>query len=401
MVDRADRPFDLVLFGASGFTGGLTAAYLAGQAPVGLRWALAGRNLDKLAHVRDRLARSGDGGPELPLVYADSSDPESLAELAACTRVLASTVGPYLRHGEGLVGACARQGTDYLDLTGEAEFVDRMYNLYHRQAQRSGARLVHCCGFDSIPHDLGVLFTVLQLPSDVPIAVEGVVRAGGRISAGTIHSAVTAMSRLRAAAREHRTRAEGDPGPAGRSVHARAGRIRRVDGRWLVPLPTIDPQVVTRSAQALTEYGPDFSYGHYAGVDHLATIVAGGLTIGGVMAIAQIPPARSLLLRRVTSGVGPSEQQREAGWFTVRFTARTPEVELVTEVSGGDPGYGETARMLGESALCLALDDLPQRSGQLTPAVAMGSALIDRLVAAGLRFDVVGRVRRTGLGPAQ
>src|SRR5690606_15239229 len=152
------RNHDLVVFGATGFTGGLTAEYLARNAPADCRWALAGRNRAKLEAVRSRLARINPELAELPLLHADASDPASLAAVAASTRVLITTVGPYIHHGAPLVQACAEAGTDYVDLTGEPEFVDRMYVDHHQAAVASGARIVHACGFDSIPHDLGAYF---------------------------------------------------------------------------------------------------------------------------------------------------------------------------------------------------------------------------------------------------
>jgi short subunit dehydrogenase-like uncharacterized protein len=187
---HTDRPYDIVLFGATGFTGGLTAQYLAGHLPAGARWALAGRSLAKLEAVRDRLAEIDPGCADLPLLTADSTDPASLRAVAEQARVVITTVGPYLEHGEPLVAACAAAGTDYLDLTGEPEFVDRMYLAHHATAARTGARIVHACGFDSIPHDLGALFTVAQLPSGVPLTVRGVVRSNAAFSGGTFHSAL-------------------------------------------------------------------------------------------------------------------------------------------------------------------------------------------------------------------
>ncbi|RYE79395.1 MAG: saccharopine dehydrogenase, partial [Myxococcales bacterium] len=170
MADQAqDRPFDIVVFGATGFTGALTAEYLAEHAPPECRWALAGRNRDKLADVRGRLARIDPKLADLELLHADATDPDSLAEVARSTRVVITTVGPYIHHGAPLVRACAEAGTDYVDLTGEPEFVDTMYVEHHATAVASGARIVHACGFDSIPHDLGAWFTVQQLPGKEPI----------------------------------------------------------------------------------------------------------------------------------------------------------------------------------------------------------------------------------------
>jgi short subunit dehydrogenase-like uncharacterized protein len=384
----ADRRFDVVVFGATGFTGALTAEYLAAHAPPDLKWALAGRNRDKLEAVRARL---GDTASQLELLQADIGDPQSIQAVAEATKVVITTVGPYINYGEPLVAACAKAGTDYVDLTGEPEFVDRMYLAYHEQAQQSGARIVHSCGFDSIPYDLGTLFTVEQLPEGVPIHVDCFVRAGGTFSGGTYHSALHIMGRLRQGAQVGRERRRREGDPAGRRVKGRAGQPHHEAsvGAWVVPFPTIDPQTVLRSARALDRYGPDFSYSHYLAVKRLPVLAGMAAGAGTMIALAQIPQTRSLLGKLKSPGDGPSPEQRARSWFKVRFEARAGDHHVSTQVSGGDPGYGETSKMLAESALCLASDDLPQRAGQLTPAVAMGSALIDRLVRAGITFEVL------------
>ena len=384
----AERDYDVVVLGATGFTGALTVQYLAGRADGNTRLALAGRNRTKLEDVRSRLSPAH---AQLPLLEADTDDRVSLDRVASATRVLISTVGPYIKYGEEVVAACAQAGTDYVDLTGEPEFVDRMWLRYHDRAQRSGARLVHSCGFDSIPHDLGVLFTVNQLPEQVPISVSGFVRTRGHFSGGTYQTAITAFSRLPQIARTAAERRRKEERPRDRRVRGVAGRPRHDDvaGGWVVPMPTIDPQVVLRSARALERYGPDFSYSHYFVTRHLATltpIAAGG---AAAIALAQLPPTRDLLLKLKPSGAGPSPEQRERAWFNVRFLGEGGGKRVITEVSGGDPGYGETAKMLGESALCLAHDQLPERAGQLTTAVAMGEKLIERLKMAGIQFRVV------------
>jgi short subunit dehydrogenase-like uncharacterized protein len=160
-------------------------------------------------------------------------------------------------------------------------------------------------------------------------------------------------------------------------------------GGWAVPVPTIDPQHVLRSARALDRYGPDFSYSHYLVIKRLSTLAGLGVGAGAVATLAQLPPTRKALLKIKDPGEGPSEEQRAKSWFRVRFVGESDGKRVVTEVSGGDPGYSETSKMLSESALCLAHDDLPQRSGQLTTAVAMGQPLIDRLTRAGIEFRVV------------
>ncbi|MFJ5709305.1 saccharopine dehydrogenase family protein [Streptomyces sp. NPDC093105] len=388
--DPGGRRYDVVLFGATGFVGELTAEYLAEHAPAGCRWALAGRSAARLAALRDRLAAGRPHLADVPLLVADSGDPASLRALAESARVVASTVGPYVWYGEGLVAACADAGTDYLDLTGEAEFVDLMYVRHDARARETGARLVHACGFDSVPHDLGVLFTVERLPEGVPLRVDGFVRAGAVFSGGTFASALTAFGRGREILRAAHERRLHAPRLVGRRARAPLGapRFSTETGTWALPLPTLDPQVVARSAASLERYGPDFRYRHYASVKTLPMALGGTAAIGAAVTAAQLPPLRRWMMDRYEAGSGPSAERRARSWFTVRFVGEGGGRRVFTEVSGGDPGYDETAKMLAESALCLALDPLPETAGQVTTAVAMGDALITRLRAAGLRFRV-------------
>ncbi|MFC5731045.1 MULTISPECIES: saccharopine dehydrogenase family protein [Nocardioides] len=394
MADNS-RPYDVVLFGATGFTGGLTADYLAAHAPATLRWALAGRNEEKLEKVRTHLAQANPALAEMPLLVADASDADALAEVAATARVVATTVGPYLEYGSPLVAACAAAGTDYVDLTGEPEFVDRAYVEHHATAVSSGARLVHACGFDSVPHDLGAYFTIKELAAELggeitePVRMRGVVRSKAGFSGGTFHSALTAFSRARQMREAAKARRRLEPRPEGRRSRAAAGRPHRDGdlGYWLLPLPTIDPFVVARSGAALSSYGPEFTYSHYAGTKTLRYAAGGAVGVTGLTVAAQVPPLRNLLLKKVPQGEGPSEKRRERSWFTVDFVADSAGVKVHTRVSGGDPGYTETATMLAESAMCLALDENPNVSGQVTPTVAMGEALLARLRSAGITFE--------------
>lgn len=390
-----DRDYDLVLFGATGFTGELTAAYLAEHAPADCRWALAGRNAVKLEEVRARLAEVNPECATLPLLHADAEDPASLEAVARATRVVITTVGPYLLYGEPLVAACAEAGTDYVDLTGEPEFVDRMYLAHHDRAVETGARLVHACGFDSIPHDLGAYFTVAQLPAGEKIRLRGVVRSNATFSGGTFHSAMTAFSRAGQMKNAFGERRRKEPRPVGRRVRTITGKPGRDSalGLWLLPLPTIDPLIVARSAAALPAYGPDFGYSHYAGLQTLRYTVGGAATVVSMALAAQVPPLRKALMRRIKPGQGPSESRRAASWFTVDFVGEAGGSTVHTRVSGGDPGYTETAKMLAESALCLAFDDNPPTAGQVTTAQAMGDHLLDRLQKAGLRFEEVAAPR--------
>ncbi|MEV7891439.1 saccharopine dehydrogenase family protein [Streptomyces sp. NPDC002817] len=385
-LNRSERPYDIVLFGATGFVGTLTAQYLAAHAPEGLRWAIAGRSEEKLQALRKRLP----GGAEVGVLRADVADPASLRALADHARVVATTVGPYVTYGEELVAACAETGADYLDLTGEPEFVDRMYVRHDARARETGARLVHACGFDSVPHDLGVYFTVRQLPEGVPLRVDGFVTADATFSGGTFASALGQFARGRQMIAAARDRGRHEPRLVGRRASTPSGAPRYVGevGSWALPLPTIDPQIVGRSARALERYGPDFRYRHYAAVRRLPIAVGGVAAVGALFAAAQLPPARRWLSDRLKPGDGPSAEKRAKSWFRIRFVGEGGGRQVFTEVAGGDPGYDETAKIFAEAALALAFDDLPPTSGQVTTAVAMGDALTERLQRAGIVFRV-------------
>ncbi len=379
---------DLALLGATGFTGSLTADYLGGHLPAGSSWAIAGRNKAKLKTIAERI--EGNGGIRPHILEADVDDELSMAALAAQTRVLITTVGPYLRHGEAAVKACAEAGIAYVDLTGEPEFVDRMWLKYNDTAEASGARIVHACGFDSIPYDLGVLYTVQQLPEGVPISVKGYIRAGGGPSGGTYHSAIGAFSRIRQAGKTAAERKNAEGRPQGRRIRG-SGKIGRgANGEgWALPIPTIDPQIVLRSARSLERYGPEFTYSHFAQFKRLPMMVGTIAGAGVLLAGSQLSLTRKALLKLKDPGDGPDEAKRATSWFKLRLIGEGGGKTVTTQVSGGDPGYTETSKMLSEAAMCLAFDDLPTVSGQTTTAVAMGDALIARLQRAGITFETL------------
>jgi saccharopine dehydrogenase (NAD+, L-glutamate forming) len=387
-MNAPDRTYEVTVFGATGFTGGLTAEYLARHAPADLRWAVAGRNREKLEALRTRLLALGGGAREIGVVEASLDDPGSLARMAAQTRVLLTTVGPFIDYGEPVARACVEQGTDYIDSTGEPHFVELLLARYAAPADARGVRLVPSCGFDSIPADLGALFTVSQLPAGEPIQLRGYVSLKGTFSGGTERSAIKSLAPPAEPLAVPKLTAT-----AGRKVEPLAASVqRRADvGGWVAPLPTIDASVVLRSAAALDAYGPAFGYAHHAVHGSFAILVAATLFFGTLAWFARIAPLRALLLKLVKpAGTGPTEAQMRAGRFKVQFVAECAGKTVRTEVSGGDPGYGETSKMLAESALCLARDraELPTRAGVLTPASAMGALLLARLQRAGLQFRV-------------
>jgi len=400
------RTHDIAVFGATGFTGRLAAAYLLGRMRGReARLALAGRSRAKLEALRRALAVEQPGAEDAGLVRADVGDADSLATLAASARVVLTTVGPYLRYGEGVVAACAAAGADYLDLTGEGAFAEAMAERHGAAARASGARIVHACGFDSIPADVGARFAVGQLPADAPLDVAAYVESGGdhpdwrgawhSISGGTWHSAIGFLrpSEILRARRSIERIAAG--APPGRSVGLLPARLRRAPaavGGWALPMPTIDREVVLRSAAALPRYGPRFRYGHHLRLGSLAAVAGAGAAASALFALAQLPPTRRLLLSLKQPGEGPTAEERARNRFRVVFVASAADGSgAVVEVRGGDPGYGDTAKMIGEAALCLAddRDALPDAAGMLTPVLAMGDALLPRLRAAGIAIERV------------
>jgi short subunit dehydrogenase-like uncharacterized protein len=386
------RAFDVVVYGATGFTGQLVAEYLARSGPGNLRWALAGRNREKLEAVLNALPTDG-AAPAPALIQADASDAESLAKMAAQTRVVLTTVGPYMKYGEPLVRACVEQATDYVDLTGEAPFVDMTIEKYHQAARDKGVRIISCCGFDSIPHDLGALYTIQKLAPTAAATVEGFVSARGTFSGGTLHSALGIMGGAADTLAKYRTLAREGWHDGPRHIRYLAPKVHfeeRVKG-WGAPMPTIDPEVVLRSARLLSEYGPDFRYGHYARTKSLATVMAMGVGLGALVGLAKFSATRALLGKIKAPGDGPSAEERAKGWFKVHFIGESEGRLVQTQVTGGDPGYTDTAKMISEAALCLAFDrdNLAPHTGVVTPAAGIGQPLFPRLERAGIHFSEV------------
>ena len=385
------RELDLVLFGATGFTGALTADYLARTAPTGCAGRWPGATSPSSRTCAPGSAGHRPGLADLPLLHADVDDADSLAE-SPRARVVITTVGPYLGHGEPLVAACAEAGTDYVDLTGEPEFVDRMYVAHHATAvaHRCAARARLRLRLD--PARPGRLFTVSSCRRR-PITVRGVVRAGGVFSGGTFHSALTAMSRPpghaarppgRAGASSRAPRA----GRRGRSPASRTGTRCSASG---CAAADHRPAIVARSGAALAAYGPDFRYSHYAGMKTLPYAVGGAVGRGRRSAWSRRSSRCASLADEAgcQPGDGPDEARRAKSWFRVDFVGEGGGETVHTRVSGGDPGYDETAKMLAESALCLAFDDKPATAGQVTTAQAMGANLLARVQAGGLTFEVL------------
>jgi short subunit dehydrogenase-like uncharacterized protein len=403
------REHDIVVYGATGYVGALVAQYLAEHAPKDTNIALAGRSASKLAALRDRLA------VDWPILVADAADTAALDRLAISTRVVVTTVGPYVKYGKDLVHSCARAGTDYVDLTGEVVFVRQSIDANDELARRTGARIVHSCGFDSIPSDLGVHVLHDAVATDEAGELTDtsmvVTSLRGGISGGTIDSIRTQLDVVkrdralrRVAASPYSLSpnrpAEPDLGRQGDMATVRGDAVDPALRGTLAPffMASFNTRIVRRS-NALRDwaYGRAFRYRELmsAGTSPLSPVIANGmrLGIGTVFLGLSLPPARALLDRVLPKpGDGPSERTRDAGHYTFDFFAMTTGGDRYRGRvrQKGDPGYAATAVLLGESALTLTADRdklPPSEGGVLTPATALGDPLVTRLRAAGVEIS--------------
>ena len=403
---------DVVVFGATSFVGQILTRYLFEEFGLGgkLHWAAAGRSLRKLEELRNSL---GKGAGKLPLIQADAGDEASLRKLCRSARVIVSTVGPYALYGEPLVRVCAETGTDYCDLTGEVQWMRRMIHKYEKTAQASGARIVHNCGFDSIPSDLGVHFLQQQAQERFGqpcTTVKMRVRAmRGSFSGGTVASLLNVLQEVKANPALRKELADPYsicPPGSGKRVRQKNVGFAEYDpdfSAWIAPfvMSAINTRVVHRTNALLQDaYGPEFRYDEAVLTGRglrgrlAATTTSAGL--GAFMVAGSIGTVRSLLEKYVlpAPGEGPSPEAQLKGGFDLRFQGRTQRGDVLrARVTGDrDPGYGSTAKMLGQAAACLASDVAKkQRAGGFwTPAAVFGDQLVERLQAhAGLTFEVL------------
>jgi short subunit dehydrogenase-like uncharacterized protein len=395
---------DMVLFGATGFTGRLVAEYLAAHAPAGFRWAIAGRNRDKLVEIQSSL------GADVPILVADAQDEAALDRIAGETKVVCTTVGPFAKHGRKLARACAKAGAHYCDITGEVNFVRASIDENHETAKKTGARIVHCCGFDSIPSDLGTLMVAEEAQTRFGQKLGRVKFFAGETSGGFSGGTIASMLNLLDEAKKDRALRKLLRDPY--SLSPNRATDLDLDGpdpigvRWepalkLVAGPFVMAAVntrIVRRSNALRDfaYGRHFRYSEEMtfGRGPKAWMAAGAVVAGlGVFVkAATFAPTRMVLDRYLPGpGDGPTAEERNRGFFKVRIVAETEDRKerLLGRVEGtSDPGYGETAKMLSETAIALSQEEDRGAGGVLTPATALGMKLVARLRAAGMVFSV-------------
>ncbi len=403
------QEFDIIVLGASGFTGRLVVEYLLATYGVDgdLKWAIAGRNKSKLKNVRARYLAEKQRDL-LPILIADSQDEKSLADLAAKTRVLCTTVGPYALYGTPVVAACAAAGTHYCDLTGEIHWMVKMIAQYQQAAEESGARIVHTCGFDSIPFDLGTWFLQDAMQSKHGVPARQVKTRIGRISATASGGTIASIFNMMVEAKDDPSvvRSMEDPyslnpdgaatGPDG--PDQTGARFDKDFNQWTSPfmMAVVNTRVVRRSNALLGfPWGEDFSYTE--AVLRKSRFKAVSDAVGGRVGMAAMAmgPTRRLAEHLLPKpGEGPSQHAREKGFYEIFLHGVHPDdksKDMRLKVTGDmDPGYGSTSKMLAEAAVCLAKDDIQVGGGFWTPASAMNAKLIDRLTTkAGLAFNVI------------
>ncbi len=412
--DKQQRPYAVVLYGATSFVGQITAKYLAEFLADSnkVEWAIAGRDEEKLKKLQSEISASGSAN-KVNIIIANSNDEASLDEMTKQAKVVISTVGPYLKYGEPLIKSCTNNGTDYVDLTGEAIFIKDMLDKYQETAKQTGARIINSCGFDSIPSDLGVYFTQQQAQKKFDSACDEihmrVKAAKGGLSGGTIASMATIFeevgqdkSRRKQVANPYLLNDDSDA-PSVRQKNVSKPEYDSKHNRWLAPfvMASINTRIVHRSNQLLGyDYGQDFKYDEAMwmkdGVKGQLSSYALSAGLLGFATTMMFKPSRELLTKHVLpkSGSGPSESEQKNGFFDIRFFGSNAKKDSInTKVTGDkDPGYGSTSRMLAQSALCLAEDISHEEvgGGFWTPAAAMGDKLLSRLEEhAGLSFEVV------------
>ncbi len=382
----AQRKYDIIIYGATGFTGQLVAEYFANNVDYKkVKWAIAGRDSNKLISIKNKLTVQFPELLDLEHVIADTDHPDALEALAKSTKLVITTVGPYQIHGEPIVKACVEAGTHCLDLTGEPKYVEHIYKHYNFPAERNEALIINSCGFDSVPADLGAFFTAQLLGEGDEKTIQSFVSAKGTFSGGTLKSAIGALEDFNEAMIL-------DPQYKFGTVKFEGIHRQKSIGKWAVPMPVVDSLIVSRSARARKDvYGNDFSYAQYFAVKQPLMIVGSLIGFSAVLLATQIPMLKQQILNYRPSGEGPSIEERDKSFFKLVFIGKSSNKTVKTSVSGGDPGYTETAKMLSEAALTIIEnpEKFKGKGGVMTPAGALGEKYLQRLINKGIQFNQI------------
>ena len=364
-----DKKYDIIVYGASGFTGKLICDYLYHHHDSkNLKWAIAGRNKSKLSSISKKY--------NIDLFVANSFDMDSLNLITAETKLIISVVGPYSLYGKKLIESCINNRCHYLDLTGEPDFVHFVEHNYSEKANNNNVILMNCCGFESIPPDIGTYYTIKKL-KDQNAKVKTFLKTKGKISGGTWASFLNSFTSKKPIIK---TSNKGE----------KVKKIFYVKElkKWALIFPVIDKHIVRKSAKNLN-YGKDFSFNEYILFNSLFKIIGLIISIGFIGFLAKFKFFRNWLTSFIPSGNGPNKEERRKHWFELKIFAYTKTEQIITTVSGGDPGYGETSKFISEMALCIILDydRLNSNKGVITPAQCGGDLMIERLINANIKFN--------------
>lgn len=376
------RTFDIVLFGASGFTGSLIALYLSKHAQKEhISWAIAGRNKDALMSLVDKIS---DIKPEI--ILSDIHDESSLRRMTAQTKILINTVGPFNSYGKNVVKACIETGTHYLDITGEPSFVADVYNSYYSDALEKKTCIVNCCGFDSIPADFAAWLTSKKLPLNEPKSLRAYIRTNASFSGGTLTTAIQALHmEVKKTSIKTKIKRHANAPKLPLKVHFNP----EING-WGIPMPVVDPHIVKRSVYRMPQdYGPAVSYGQFFVRSSFFKVLKTVVPIIAAMYLVRFKSFRERLYKKFKPGTGPSDARRAVSKFEVICIGTSPTAKAKTVISGGDPGYNETSKMCSQAAFTL-LDKIKDGTmvyGVLTPVEALGMGLVDRLRKEGIFIE--------------
>lgn len=374
--------YGIVLFGATGFTGRITAHYLSEHvAGEGISWAIAGRDRDKLKALADQLTRQKPG-----IIVADTSDRTSLEGMTSQAVVVMNAVGPFNMYGKGVIEACLHTGTHYTDITGEPSFVAETYLACHEKAKEKNLCIVNCCGFDSIPADYAAWLTAKKLPPELPKLLKAYIRTNATFSAGTFTTAIQALY-LESTGKTVKVKIKRHPDAPRQKLKIHFSKDIQA---WAIPMPVVDPHIVRRSISRLPEeYGEAVSYSQYFVRSSLGKVLKTVLPIGAAMFLVKFRRFRNWMFSRLQSGTGPSEERRANSRFEVICVGTAGSSTARTVISGGDPGYNETSKIFSQAAFTL-LDKIKNHTvtyGVLTPVEAFGTDLVHRLCREGLSIE--------------
>ena len=370
-----NKKYDIVVFGATGFTGSLICEYLSKHKDSkDLNWAISGRSKNKAEKIAEKYS--------VDLIISDSFNRDSLNKMCSDATLVISTVGPYDIYGEKLVEACIENKTHYLDLTGEPSFVKKIYNKYSTLSESSGVILMHCCGFESIPPDLAAYLTVKKLNSNTA-NLTYYLKTKGKISGGTWASFINSLI---------------SPMPIIEKRKSTSVKNKKIFyshrfKKWALSFPVIDKYIVMKTSRSFKEYGENFSFSEYLLLPSFFSALMLILGITSVAILSKFKFFRRLLLAYLPSGSGPNKEERESHWFKVVVVGKSDKDEVTTTIRGKDPGYGETSKFISEMALCILLqkDQLIKDSGILTPVECTGELMLKRLLDAGISIEVSGK----------